>query len=757
MPVPFPGRLRRIPIRIPIKYRKRFEVIPLLIHHVSAVFGKLDHQSLTLHDGLNILQAPNETGKSTWCAFLLSMFYGVNSRERDRAGSPADKTRYAPWSGASMSGSLDCQAGEDALTLFRATRRPSAPMAEFRAVYTGTADPVPGLDGLNCGETLLGVSREVYARSAFIRQGGMAVSQDPGLERRIAALITSGEEGVSYSEAADTLKKEINSRRHYKTGRLPTLEEALRKTEEQLSLQEELTRQLEAVQTRRALLEEREASLQAERAALERSVRAQAEFRAAQASQTAEVLRRRALEEGLPELDVVSRLRGAIVNLETTRKAAAKARTQRDEAAEALLQAEAAVNESPFTGLTPEQAERLPADLPPKPRVPLWAGLLALLSGLCLGAALLYGGLGLPLSLGCGCGLAGLIFLAAALFTGDRRRRWEAQAAQKRDQRQQALADYANLYRAAEEARKESAARSSAYEGLYAALTSNEQGILLEVRRFAPSAFDIPAADAALRACAVRRREITEAEAAAREARLRLELTAPSGQPAHETSEPGLRPAPSERDCAAIDRDLRDVRQELTASLSESGQLTGRLQAAGDPLVLQAGAERLRAEISAAEGEYEALQLASEALDRANAALQNRFSPALGRRAADIFAQLTGGAYHGVSLDRTFRAFAQSGGGVPRESVLLSAGTADQLYLSVRLAICQLVLPPEKGAPIILDDALASFDDARCAAALHWLRKEAEHRQILLFTCHSREADFFRDDPAVSIQQLDRI
>jgi len=61
---------------------------------------------------------------------------------------------------------------------------------------------VPGLTGPSCGETLLGVSREVFERSAFIRQSGLSISQDAGLERRIAALITSGEEDTSYSEAA---------------------------------------------------------------------------------------------------------------------------------------------------------------------------------------------------------------------------------------------------------------------------------------------------------------------------------------------------------------------------------------------------------------------------------------------------------------------------------------------------------------------------------------------------------------------------
>ena len=56
--------------------------------------------------------------------------------------------------------------------------------------------------------------------------------------------------------------------------------------------------------------------------------------------------------------------------------------------------------------------------------------------------------------------------------------------------------------------------------------------------------------------------------------------------------------------------------------------------------------------------------------------------------------------------------------------------------------------------PIILDDALANFDDERCAAALRWLKEEGRKRQILLFTCHSLEAAFFAGDREVSVQRL---
>ena len=73
-----------------------------------------------------------------------------------------------------------------------------------------------------------------------------------------------------------------------------------------------------------------------------------------------------------------------------------------------------------------------------------------------------------------------------------------------------------------------------------------------------------------------------------------------------------------------------------------------------------------------------------------------------------------------------------------REAAYFSGGTKDQLYLAVRLAVSAMLCP---GTPPILDDALVRFDDSRLLSALRVLKAEAETRQVLLFTCQSREND----------------
>ena len=169
----------------------------MMINKLTASFGKLENETLTFHDGLNVIHAPNESGKSTWCAFIRAMLYGVDSGERARGGYLPDKQRYAPWSGAPMEGQMDVTADRCNITLTRTTRTRTAPMREFTATYTGTNVRVDGMTGANAGEQLTGVTRDVFRRSAFIEQGSVAVQGSPDLERRINAIVSTGEEETS--------------------------------------------------------------------------------------------------------------------------------------------------------------------------------------------------------------------------------------------------------------------------------------------------------------------------------------------------------------------------------------------------------------------------------------------------------------------------------------------------------------------------------------------------------------------------------
>lgn len=235
------------------------------IRKLTASFGKLENETLELHDGLNVIYAPNESGKSTWCAFIRAMLYGIDSSERARAGYLPDKLRYAPWSGAPMEGSMELTADRCNITLTRSTRAKNAPMREFSATYTGSNVPVEGMNGSNAGELLTGVSRDVFRRSAFIAQGSVAVAGSPELEKRISTIVSTGEEHSSYSEADEQLRSWQRKRRFNRRGMLPELEAKMDETQRKLA---DMSGSLDDVQ----LLEERLEKTRQECMALESAV-----------------------------------------------------------------------------------------------------------------------------------------------------------------------------------------------------------------------------------------------------------------------------------------------------------------------------------------------------------------------------------------------------------------------------------------------------------------------------------------------------
>ena len=175
------------------------------IYSMTATFGKLENQTLELQPGLNIIHAPNEWGKSTWCAFLAVMLYGLDTREKTTKNVLAVKERYAPWSGTPMAGRMDLYWNGRDITIERWTKG-RTPMGEFRAYETESGLEVLELTGANCGQTLLGVEKSVFLRAGYLRLADLPVTEDEPLRRRLNALVTTGDDSGEADLLAQKLK-----------------------------------------------------------------------------------------------------------------------------------------------------------------------------------------------------------------------------------------------------------------------------------------------------------------------------------------------------------------------------------------------------------------------------------------------------------------------------------------------------------------------------------------------------------------------
>lgn len=634
----------------------------MIIRHMQGTFGTLDGEQLRLDTGLNIIYAPNESGKSTWCAFLRAMLYGIDTSQRARAGFVPDKQKYAPWSGKPMAGELELEQGGKCITIRRWTEAPNAPMRAFSAVYTGTDIPVPGLTAADAGEQLTGVSAEVFARTAFIGQGGLVVTGTPELEKRISAIVTSGEEASSYTEADAQLRAWLRRRRSGQHGALPELEGRITTVEEQLH---RLERNAQEQAACAAELQQTDAELQT--VTEQMNAARQRQRRAALSSMGEEKSNLRTLEQAL----------------EQARRDAAARRT-------ALEQTHFGVQTPDEAGETAERdaqrAEALAGTAEHGGKPYFWIAALVLAAlctvlGYLVAQPLYYAAIALAM----------LTVVLLVVARSGKKRAQEASAALGKLLRSYGAQDADGIYYQAEVHR-------AAYRACAAAMQAEQK---------AAAALE----DAREHQCETHERLLQS-----------LDFESGAGEAA----------ALYQRKCA-----LESVRTRLC---TQQAQLTGAALAIGDPMALKSEHAQLLEQRDALERQYAAIALAIETLGRADSELQSRFSPQLAQKAADYMDCLTDGRYDDLVLARDLSAKARSADDpTPRDTAYLSAGTADLLYLSVRLALCELTCPADDPCPLVLDDTLVNFDDARAERARALFREIAQHRQVILFTCHERD------------------
>ena len=711
---------------------------------LNASFGKLNQDALELSGGLNVITLPNEAGKSTWSQFILAMFYGIDTSERAKAGTLPAKTKFKPWSGAPMQGSMDLEWNGRRITIER-TSTGRGLMNNFRAYETESGLPVAELTAENCGKTLLGVERSVFERSAFIRQAGLAVTQDSALEQRLQALVTTGDEGASFSEAERVLKDRKNYLGRARTGQLDHLQQELEQVQTQLQELEELGQSIYTLHKTRQKLEADQQDLQhglslarAHEAAAKLQQLTLAEQRANDSHQALQDMQQACAE--LPDEATLAVL---------------------EQQLDALPQPPSPPGEVPAAPQLPEALQNMDeaqirktvaddlASLDTLSDVKKPSLLLKILS--CLfsigGIAAVF----FNLPLGLGLVAIGQFLLQLGLHQSRKAKAANTQQARMREEILQKYhaADRDEIVQLSERCCAELALHARQMDQYAEALQTHEQAqrdyeaacsaILTQVRIFRPVSA-LSEVRPALRDAKAAYEALRRAEAEHRQAdQSYVNLKSALGDlPA---PDPTLLLQPVTRNRAELERDLENNARQLLQLRSQMDQLSGRRSAIGNPDTLAARQEALLEQCEATRLHVQALDIAMTALTEANREVQTRISPAMAKKAGEYFAELTGGRYDKVQLDADFSAFARlSGESVHQSLSYLSAGTSDQLYLSVRLAICALALDEERGAPLILDDALAFFDDQRCRTALNLLNKISEQRQVLLFTCQNRES-----------------
>ena len=154
--------------------------------------------------------------------------------------------------------------------------------------------------------------------------------------------------------------------------------------------------------------------------------------------------------------------------------------------------------------------------------------------------------------------------------------------------------------------------------------------------------------------------------------------------------------------------------------------------------------EETERELSEAQRLYDAVVLAYRSISGAGESLRRRITPRLKERAGATLSRITGGKYSDFGVEDGFSVslLTESGSmGVGS----MSGGTKDVAYFSLRTALLELFFKNDV-PPLMLDEVFAQLDNVRTASLLAFLLDYVSDpevktpRQCLIFTCHTREA-----------------
>ncbi|MGN0204832.1 MAG: ATP-binding protein [Coprococcus sp.] len=189
-------------------------------------------------------------------------------------------------------------------------------------------------------------------------------------------------------------------------------------------------------------------------------------------------------------------------------------------------------------------------------------------------------------------------------------------------------------------------------------------------------------------------------------------------------------------------KQIEQLRRQMSDVTRQYEQLEWRLEQLSsrqaELSVLEEKMQQMKMERKSSYEDMMAIDISQNAIKEITAQIHGSFGSQLADYVSQLFSYITDGAHQRLTIDEKFQVQVDD-----RRRLLqpqqLSAGTVDQIYFSIRMAVSQMFF--DEPMPLILDDSFVLYDDMRLQRVLTWLAGQDAFSQIIIFTCHHREAD----------------
>ncbi len=147
--------------------------------------------------------------------------------------------------------------------------------------------------------------------------------------------------------------------------------------------------------------------------------------------------------------------------------------------------------------------------------------------------------------------------------------------------------------------------------------------------------------------------------------------------------------------------------------------------------------ENLQEQLSELQEKNKCILATKDLLEKAYEKMKSNVTPKFTQNLSNIASNISNGKYKKVIFNEEKGLVVELENGEYISANRLSAGTIDELYLSLRLSMLDEI--SNEKMPIILDETFAYFDDERLKNSLIFLAEQSEEHQIIILTCSNRE------------------
>lgn len=716
----------------------------IVIDRIEIVsFGKLKMIQVTPSKGINLLCAPNESGKSTLAAFIKFIFYGYTSGRMQNI-IDNDKKLYTPWDNPQSAGAVYIKTESGRYKISRNYLQAGKEKLEVYETKTGKILNT----GVQPGEYFFGVNEKVFERTAFFKQLTVPSAKDEFIAEQLQNIAMSADEKINTGKALKRLTEARNMLLgRAKSGLIPKLEAQRERLEIKFEESAETNKQIQELsdkiaESKKLLSKNSEnlKKLKSEKENINKYETFQRIKRLKELEHNEEKAKKDYTEVStlLNSIDLPSNSEiNTLLSLNAEYKADSRTR---EKTYEELKKEEAElVKIQNSREMSKEQAEDLKKRADKKNVVKISFMLLSVL--LALGALV---GTVLDISVG---GIALVWLFPAAVLAAIPA--VTSALSLKKLLKENELKNIGELelilsgYPLLEQKIADKKNKTVNINNTYAELVNKtdrmkkqlEEGILKYVPIDNAMSYEEQIEYISDTAQKIKQKQTVYKTAAETKAKafenVNMDMLE---QEAFGAVKP-------EREKAKVDNELKFYTQQTDIFEKKEREYEGHkkyLEGKGsDPAVISGKLEAVKNRLDEYKKKHASLELAISMLSEASDYMKSTVAPRINEYAGSLFGSTTKGKYKTLSVD-TSMAMSYSDKDSEKSCDYLSVGTRDSAYLCLRLALIKLLYGEAKPT-LILDDAFGRLDDDRLEALLTLLSEAGKDCQTFIFTCGDRE------------------